>query len=184
MRESLKCHSFDWYLQNVIPEKFVPIRNVSAYGFMRNPEMQLCSDIMNENEFDRYTFPMYVFACQGGGSGHQIISYTGAPRYEIRREWGCLDANAPIVAKSAVVQFVTCHGFQGNQAWLHRPLSTANQPVSKELEALAPGVIIHRSSNYCLDAAGLKNGDTLRIVSCSPKSPTPTQVWEFQHYMT
>ena len=32
VRKRLKCHSFQWYLENVYPEKFVLDENVYAYG--------------------------------------------------------------------------------------------------------------------------------------------------------
>lgn len=32
LRERLKCKSFDWFLSNVYPEKFVPSRDVIAFG--------------------------------------------------------------------------------------------------------------------------------------------------------
>ena len=34
LRERLKCHSFKWYLDNVIPEKFIPDENVHAWGMV------------------------------------------------------------------------------------------------------------------------------------------------------
>ena len=36
LRERLKCHSFKWYLDNVIPEKFIPDENVHAWGMVRH----------------------------------------------------------------------------------------------------------------------------------------------------
>src|SRR6478736_1752498 len=46
LRKRLNCKSFKWYLDNVIPEKFIPDENVASYGLVRNPESQLCLDTL------------------------------------------------------------------------------------------------------------------------------------------
>uniref|UniRef100_A0A915DLN8 Uncharacterized protein n=1 Tax=Ditylenchus dipsaci TaxID=166011 RepID=A0A915DLN8_9BILA len=50
LRERLKCHSFKWYLDNVIPEKFIPDENVKAYGYVRNANGILCLDSLQRLE--------------------------------------------------------------------------------------------------------------------------------------
>lgn len=37
IRQRLKCHSFKWYLENVIPEKFIPDEKVLAWGMVSKP---------------------------------------------------------------------------------------------------------------------------------------------------
>lgn len=34
LRQRLNCHSFKWFLDNVIPEKFIPDENVLAWGMV------------------------------------------------------------------------------------------------------------------------------------------------------
>uniref|UniRef100_A0A183C4D6 Polypeptide N-acetylgalactosaminyltransferase n=1 Tax=Globodera pallida TaxID=36090 RepID=A0A183C4D6_GLOPA len=59
LRRKLKCKSFKWYLDNVIPEKFVPNENVLGYGAFRNPESQLCLDTLQKDESG--TIPLSLF---------------------------------------------------------------------------------------------------------------------------
>jgi hypothetical protein len=38
LRKRLNCKSFKWFLDNVIPEKFIPDENVKAYGLVRTKQ--------------------------------------------------------------------------------------------------------------------------------------------------
>ncbi|KAK0417332.1 hypothetical protein QR680_012948 [Steinernema hermaphroditum] len=89
LRDQLKCKSFKWYLDNVIPEKFVPDENVTAYGAVRNPSSGLCLDTLQRDE--KNNIDLGVFSCQGGGSSSQVFSLTKTN--VLRREMGCARAS-------------------------------------------------------------------------------------------
>ncbi|VDK84358.1 unnamed protein product, partial [Cylicostephanus goldi] len=49
LRERLQCKSFKWFLDNVIPQKFIPDENVYAYGHVKG-ENGLCLDTLQRLE--------------------------------------------------------------------------------------------------------------------------------------
>jgi polypeptide N-acetylgalactosaminyltransferase len=97
IRKDLKCHSFDWYIENVFPEKFVPFKNVQYYGkcvrkyfhlkmqmiytisFHRIKSMKanLCFDDMQQPLGS--TFNMGAYPCHSIGglvAGPQLVALT------------------------------------------------------------------------------------------------------------
>ena len=82
LRRRLKCQSFKWFLDNVIPQKFVMDEDVWAFGQVKG-ERGLCLDTLQRlenkvsliNNFDQRfqgTVDLGVFNCQGGGSSSEV----------------------------------------------------------------------------------------------------------------
>jgi polypeptide N-acetylgalactosaminyltransferase len=71
LRKRLNCHDFKWYLDNVIPDKFIPDENVKAYGLVRNANGELCLDTLQRLE-NKGMVILGLFSCQSGGSSSQV----------------------------------------------------------------------------------------------------------------
>ncbi|XP_023163949.2 putative polypeptide N-acetylgalactosaminyltransferase 9 isoform X2 [Drosophila hydei] len=109
LREDLQCKSFQWYLDNIYPELFIP-GDAVANGEIRSINTNMCIDAPKTGDEE----PVSVYECHGQG-GHQywMLSKTG----EIRRDQACLD-----YAGKDVILF-GCHGSKGNQFWTYRESS-------------------------------------------------------------
>ncbi|XP_054740666.1 putative polypeptide N-acetylgalactosaminyltransferase 9 isoform X2 [Anastrepha obliqua] len=105
LRERLGCKSFQWYLDNVYPELFIPGDSV-AHGEIANIYTDMCLDsVASGNEMQSAVDP---YPCHGqGGNQYWMLSKAG----EIRRDEACLD-----YAGHDVVLY-PCHGSKGNQFW-------------------------------------------------------------------
>jgi polypeptide N-acetylgalactosaminyltransferase len=55
MREAMNCQSFDWYMKNVYPEKFIPDRDVQHYGRVLPYSAALCMDSLSAELDADYT---------------------------------------------------------------------------------------------------------------------------------
>lgn len=157
LRETLKCKSFKWFLDNVYPEKFIPDENVQAYGMVRNPASNLCLDTMGKDE--KSSFNIGIFPCQNGGSASEVFSLS--KEGELRREDTCLDSEG---YENIAVAMATCHGQGGNQKWTH----------DRET-----GTINHVGGG-CLDRLYATNGGVIFIKPCTGSL---SQKWEFEYYL-
>ncbi|OQV25407.1 putative N-acetylgalactosaminyltransferase 9 [Hypsibius exemplaris] len=158
LREKLKCNNFKWYLDNVIPEKFIPDEDVQVYGQAKNPQSGLCLDMLGKDE--KNILNIGVYGCQGKSTA-QMFSLSKAG--EIRREEYCADVSAHATDGSHVKMY-PCHGKE-TQKWTF----------------VQDGQIKHTESGMCMDAVGLKNGDDIKVYKCDDSAVS--QKWNFDHSM-
>lgn len=60
LRSKLKCKSFDWYMKNVYPEKFIPTQNVQTYGRIASlGSDRFCFDDLQQNIDEAFNLGVY-----------------------------------------------------------------------------------------------------------------------------
>uniref|UniRef100_A0A914D7F1 Polypeptide N-acetylgalactosaminyltransferase n=1 Tax=Acrobeloides nanus TaxID=290746 RepID=A0A914D7F1_9BILA len=163
LRKKLNCKDFSWYLQNVIPEKFIPDEDVVGYGAFKNPETGLCLDTLQRDE--KGTINLGVFACQGGGSSAQVFSLTKTGQF--RREMTCSEVR---ISKG----LAGAEGSKGNVVMPDCGYSKAKWELTDE------GQMKNIDTNLCMDTESLSSGNDILVTTCD--SAKATQKWEFlQH---
>ncbi|PAA64242.1 hypothetical protein BOX15_Mlig005705g1, partial [Macrostomum lignano] len=151
LRQRLGCRSFQWYLDTVYPELFLP-RHALAKGAIRSAAGPYCIDAPVSHRETGQT-AVKLWQCHGqGGNQFWMLSKLG----EIRRDEGCIDYPG-----SGVIVY-NCHGGRGNQEWLYRP----------------DGTIYHVLRRMCLEAAADNAG--LLVTACRPGSLRQQWKWQRQ----
>uniref|UniRef100_A0A1I7ZP92 Polypeptide N-acetylgalactosaminyltransferase n=1 Tax=Steinernema glaseri TaxID=37863 RepID=A0A1I7ZP92_9BILA len=150
LREKLQCKSFKWYLENVIPDKFILDENVKAYGLVRNAANggELCLDTLQRLE-NKGTVVLGLWSCQLGGSSSQFFSIS--KDNQLRRETTCVETNYHDEpdGKSKKALLVEC-----------------SDEYIKEFRHKKDGLLQHVKSGLCLDVEGLKSGDDVLFKEC------------------
>lgn len=138
LREKLHCKSFQWYLDTVYREKFVPVRDVYGYGRFKNDATQLCLDTL-QREGDKV--PLGAYPCYPVLQATQYFSLSN--RGELRDEVDCASVlHARIKPEerdkslSRPVVMSVCHGKGRDQRWVR----------------LSSGQLRHAPSALCLTA--------------------------------
>jgi polypeptide N-acetylgalactosaminyltransferase len=111
------------FLENVIPEKFIPDENVIGYGAFENPSTRMCLDTLQKEE--NIEIPLAVYQCQGGGSSAQVWTmyilfnydnfskvFTLTNTGQFRREISCAKA----IKKDGKDAVVLAHCFEPDNA--------------------------------------------------------------------
>ncbi|XP_011186327.2 polypeptide N-acetylgalactosaminyltransferase 1 [Zeugodacus cucurbitae] len=158
LRKKLRCKSFNWYLENIYPEKFVPTKNVLAYGRIRALSKDLCADDLSQNNEKPYN--LGIFWCAKKLTKSQFFTLTNTQ--VLRNELSC--ATVPHSGGDVrVVKMVSC---MDNDDY--------NEQWSYENEHL-----IHVNTGLCLDHMELRSSDEIQVARCD--SDSETQRWTIQH---
>lgn len=160
LREKLKCKSFEWFLQNVFPEKFIPTKNVQAYGRVNSKSQNLCFDDLQQNVDEPYN--LGVYPCHKPHiMKSQFFSLTDAGL--LRNEETCATIQNSSSSKKNIVM-IRC-----------RP----NSKHEEKWEITADDQLRNIQKNLCIDHAGLNSQDYLYATKCDNDSET--QKWEIVH---
>ncbi|XP_065192118.1 polypeptide N-acetylgalactosaminyltransferase 13-like [Sycon ciliatum] len=151
LRERLKCKPFQWYIDNIFPELYIPGKRSLALGVVRNPKSDLC---LTSNGGLSDNSAIVLGKCNPQEIS-QSFDYT--LKKELRYDEYCVDAsqrtpNSPVV-------FFPCHGLAGNQEWEHRP----------------DGTLYHASTQQCMDRGSASFGGKVVMNDCN--SEEPSQIW-------
>ncbi|CAH0599963.1 unnamed protein product [Chrysodeixis includens] len=163
LREKLKCKSFQWYLDNIYKEKFVPVRDVYGYGRFKNEATAMCLDTL-QREAD--ASPLGVYPCHPELQATQYFSFSLAG--ELRDEFNCAsvqpsriqaDTRSTDIVRPVVM--TACHGNGREQKWRRLPT----------------GQLQHAATRLCLDAQ--RDVADVRATVCKPD--VATQYWSIDY---
>ncbi|CAI4231180.1 unnamed protein product [Auanema sp. JU1783] len=157
LRDRLGCKSFKWYLDNIIPGKFIMDEDVQAYGTLHTfvGGYRMCSDTLQRNE--KSNFYLGVFPCQGKGSSPQIMSL--ARTGELRRETVCATASDVNTLRTrGKILMTKCH--ENVDKW-----------------TFEYSMIKHVKTGLCISTRDLKAGDDIFLATCD--SGDQHQFWRF-----
>lgn len=118
IRDRLKCKSFQWFLDTIYPELFIPSKAVAS-GDIENFESPHCIDAPTPGG-DSGTHIVKMWPChKQGGNQFWLISQEN----EVRRDDFCWDSGVSV----GQIALFSCHGMRGNQEFIYNDDYTIQQ---------------------------------------------------------
>jgi len=159
LREKLQCKDFKWYLENIVPEKFILDEDSIAYGRVLNSPKNLCLDMLQKE--GKFPYDLGVYSCHPTALHSQFFSLSKSN--QLRREVGCASVSNDSLSPEKVVMTV-CSDTDNNQKW----------KMTKD------GKLQHTASERCLDSMNSTSNMSAWVKRCDS---SPTQIWNFDHYV-
>jgi len=158
LRDRLKCKSFDWYLENLLPQLPTEAR-LLASGQIRNKKSNHCVDTLGRRKANDTVGHYRCLPKREPGYVSQMWMYSKT--MEIISLENCLDASVsnPDSITYKPVKLFPCHRLGGNQLWHYTPTKQ----------------IIHQQSQLCL-TVGDSRHSKLFLAKCDDNV---SQEWVF-----
>jgi len=159
LRQEMQCKSFDWYLDNVWPENFMP-RPGQFFGKIKNKSLARCVQRPNRKPGSQSTQtsgPAVFENCVDSFTTAQLFTINKAG-YVMTDENVCLDS-PQWKERDSGVRFATCSE-QERQKWV----------VQNEN-------LVHQLSGLCLSVPTAATSDQLTLQKCTSST---LQMWTFE----
>lgn len=160
LREKLKCKSFQWYLDNIFPEKYIPTKNVQYYGRVSAVTNNLCLDDLQSTSDDPYNIGVYV-CHRPNVTKSQFFSLTDDGL--LRSEEACASVQKSASIKNYVVM-ISC---------------SPNNKLNEKWEMTDYRQLRHIATDMCLDHDGLRSQDHALVRKCDTNKNS--QRWTIEH---
>ncbi|KAK8747487.1 hypothetical protein OTU49_016412 [Cherax quadricarinatus] len=162
LRDRLSCHDFKWYLDNIWPEHFFPMKD-RFFGKIRHEQLGRCLQRpVGPGGSNQPTGPALLRECVIETFPLQTFVFT-KKGYIMTDESVCLDAPDADSAREPQVRIMACNEFE-RQRWTYDEQSR---------------LLKHLMSGLCLDLPSKANPETLSLQKCDAYSRS--QKWHFQH---
>ncbi|XP_042203986.1 polypeptide N-acetylgalactosaminyltransferase 13-like [Homarus americanus] len=163
LRDRLNCHNFQWYLDNIWPEHFFPMKDRS-FGKIRHEQQGRClqKPVGQGSGSNQPTGPAVLRECVIETYPLQTFVFTNKG-YIMTDESVCLDAPDADSSPEPQVRIMACNEFE-RQRWTYNEDNL---------------LLKHLMSGMCLGLPSKANPETLSLQKCD--SYNKGQKWIFQH---